>query len=248
LQVRAGVSVSINITAHDMYGNKLTSGGETTWSLILKTFPPDFLGQTSVGSITDQSNGIYIGEYTPVFNGVMLLQVFILVSFLFHLVPFLFHFVSIFFPFSSILFHFCLIFLSFLFHFSFVFCFVFVSCLFRFVSFGSHPQVTRGTPVPVNMFKYTDASSLEMQERPGANIWKGTGGGAYADQDLVFDFVPPSGFEGDELYVGVLVNILPGPLSAVYTQMTTSDIIKGSGSCTLTGATTAERGNYKTTV
>ena len=65
----------MTIVATDQYGNPLTAGGETSWVLLIKTIPPEFLGQSTAGSVYDWGNGTYSGTYYAKANGVMLLQV-----------------------------------------------------------------------------------------------------------------------------------------------------------------------------
>jgi hypothetical protein len=73
--VRAGKSINITINAKDEFGNQLTAGGETTWLVVLKTFPPLFEGQTSTGEVFDNDDGTYTGVFTPIMSGDLLLQV-----------------------------------------------------------------------------------------------------------------------------------------------------------------------------
>lgn len=151
--VRAGLSTTITITAKDQYGNRLTAGGESTWLVVLKTFPPLFEGQTSTGEVEDHGNGTYTGRFTPIMSGELLLQ------------------------------------------------------------------VRRGTPVPVEGFRYYNASSSETLARPGEDPYTGVGGGRYISSDMINDFTRPEGYEEDVDFVGVLVNILPGPVSPYFTQV-----------------------------
>lgn len=69
------VQINVTIQAKDQYGNFLTAGGETTWALLLKTTPPEYLGQTSAGTVYDLGNGTYSGVYRGTINGILLMQV-----------------------------------------------------------------------------------------------------------------------------------------------------------------------------
>lgn len=73
--------------------------------------------------------------------------------------------------------------------------------------------------MPVERFHFFNTSGRETITRPGEDPFLGTGGGSYISSDMINDFERPEGYEDDVDFVGVLVNILPGPLSPFFTQV-----------------------------
>eukprot|EP00854_Cymbomonas_tetramitiformis_P000561 gene561-957_t len=72
--VRAGVTIDVTVQGKDAYGNKLTSGGDDI-KLVLATFPPDYAGKPTIGTVVDFGNGTYLAQYSATHNAQMLLQV-----------------------------------------------------------------------------------------------------------------------------------------------------------------------------